>query len=317
MAGKGTRLRPHTFNIPKPLVEFAGAPMVAHVIDSVKKVKFEEIILIVDKDYPELRTYLEKKYKVKITFIKQLEQKGVGHAIYGAHSKLKKEEVLIIFADTLVEADFSVLKEKNTEAVIWTKKVEDPRKFGVVYLENDYITRLIEKPEVPDTDLAIVGLYYFKDSDVLFDSLKYIIDNNIKSKGEFMITDSFQYLINNGLKIKTGKINEWKDCGNYEALIEANKYLLKKIDVKTKPKSSVIIKPVHIGPGAQIKNSIIGPNVSIGKDAVVSDSRITDSIIGKDAVVLNALLDKSIIGKNAKVNGKSQNLNIGEYCIIN
>lgn len=314
MAGKGTRLRPHTHTTPKPLLELAGKPMLAHVLDRVKELKPKEAVFIVDEgnDTTKLKKYLEKNYGFKAHFMVQKERKGVGHAIHEANELFSNEEVLILFADTLIEANLKDFRKKNPDGIIWTKEVEDPRQFGVVFLHEGYISKLVEKPEIPHSNEAIVGMYYFKNSDHIFGALKYIIDNDIKGKGEYQLTDAIQIMIDRGALLESQPINMWKDCGNVESLLEANRYLLKNINLKTKPEKSVIIKPVSIAPGAEIKNSIIGPNVSIGRDSIIENSVVKESILGKETEVKEMVLKESMLGNNTKIKSNSKKINIGD-----
>ena len=316
MAGNGTRLRPHTITTPKALVELAGKPMLAHVLDRLKSLKFSEVILIVNEENERLKKYIEKNYGYKVSFRVQTERKGDGHAVYQARDAFEDEPVFIMFADTLMEANFNKL-DKKSDGVIYTKEVENPRAFGVVFEHEGHITKIIEKPETPESNKAIVGTYYFKSSKKLFESLDFVIKNNITSKGEYKMADAIQVLIDQGSLFKTAPVSVWKDCGTMESLLDANKYLLKGMDIKTKPKTSVIIKPVSIQPGVEIKNSIIGPNVSVGRDTIIENSILQDSIIGSDSEINGVVLTDSIIGKNARVTSKHKNLNVGDYSWTN
>ncbi|MFT4261050.1 MAG: sugar phosphate nucleotidyltransferase [Candidatus Woesearchaeota archaeon] len=315
MAGHGTRLRPHTFTRSKALYEVAGKPILGHVLDRIKGIDVNEAIFILDEYNKDLEMYLKSNYKFKCSFVLQKERKGVGHAIYETRNAFKKnEDVFVLFVDTLIEADLKNISKGVHDGVIWTKRVEDPSNFGVVFLHEGYISRLIEKPDVPDSNQAIVGMYYFKSSDMLFDSLKHIIKNEIKNKGEYQLTDAMQHMINIGCKLISKDVSVWEDCGSVENMLEANKYLLNKIDIKSKnPNTSVIIKPVFIDVGAEISNSVIGPNVSIGKDCVIDGCIIKNSIIGEESVVRGANLDGSMIGNKSKVSGKGASLNIGDW----
>jgi glucose-1-phosphate thymidylyltransferase len=315
MAGKGTRLRPHTILKSKALFEIGGKPILGHILNSISKLRIKEAIFIVDEPNLELERFLKQNHKFKCSFVIQKERKGVGHAIYETKKLFNLDsEVFVLFADTLIEADVSNIKKGFHDGIIWTQKVQDPTKYGVVYLNDGIVTRLIEKPEFPDSDLAIVGMYYFKSSKVLFKSLKYIIDNDIKSKGEYQLTDAMQYMINSGSKLISRPVNIWQDCGNFESILEANKYLLNKIDIKgPAPKTSVIIKPVFIGVGSKVTNSVIGPNVSIGNDCIIDGAIIKNSVIGEEVSIQGGNMDKCLVGSNVNLKIKGKSLNLGDY----
>ena len=198
MAGKGKRLKPHTNTMPKALVEVAGRPILAYILDSVSTLNIDKVIFIVDRDNPELREFLTKNYKFTPIFVQQREQKGVGHAISGARKYVGNEDVMILFGDTLIEADLKSVKKIKGDGIIWTKQVSDPRKFGVVFMYNGYISKLIEKPDMAVSDQAIVGMYYFKKPNDLFEALDYLIKNDIQTKGEFQLTDAIQLMITRG-----------------------------------------------------------------------------------------------------------------------
>lgn len=313
MAGKGTRLKPHTHTTPKALVHVAGKPLIGHVLDNLSRIKFDKAIFIVDEDNAELRELIEKEYPFEAVYIQQKERKGISHAIKGARRHADNDEVVIIFADTLAEGDFNIIKNHKTDGIIWTKQVTDPSKFGVVFEHDGFISQLIEKPENPISDLAMIGMYYFKNSTKLFDAIEYIIKNDIKTKGEYQITDAIQVMINNGAKLIASNVKVWQDSGTIPNIIDTNRYLLEKNKQKViATTDSVIKKPVFIEKGARVIGSIIGPNVSIGKDAVINKSIISDSIINKNATVENAVLKDCVIGKNTKVKGSSNKLNIGD-----
>jgi glucose-1-phosphate thymidylyltransferase len=313
MAGRTDKLGPHTNTTPKPLIHVAGKPLLAHLLDRVADAKITEVIFIVDEDNHELKEYISKNYKFRAKYIQQKERKGVAHAVYGAKKYIRNEEVLILLADTLIETNLGIIRKVKADGVIWTKKVEDPSKYGVVFMYEGMITQLIEKPETPISDRAIVGLYYVKDSEKLFSSIEFLMKNKIMTKGEYQITDAFQLMINRGAKIVSGDVNIWQDCGSIENLLETNRYLLSKTKIIIRPiKDVIIIKPVYMAKGAIIKNSIIGPNVSIGQNAHVDGSVVSDSIINEDAFVEHAVLKESIIGKRARVHGSEKKLNMGE-----
>jgi glucose-1-phosphate thymidylyltransferase len=312
-AGIGTRLRPHTFTLPKVLLEVAGQPIIGHILDKIAKLNADEIYIISGYMGDKLNDYLLKTYpNLNIKTIDQPERKGLGHAISLVKDFIDKEKpLLIILGDTLIEIDLSSMLNSDY-SVIAVKEVEDPRRFGVVELKDGFIKALVEKPEVPPTNLAIVGLYYFKETGLLFDGLDYIIRENITTKGEYQLTDAMQYMLNSGVKMVTQSIGQWFDCGKPETLLYTNRVLLQEIGDATSTKDYLIIPPVIIGKDADIKSSVIGPDVSIGDNVSISDSIIKDSIIYDGVVLEGVNLSSSIIGCDAIVKAKPDLLNIGD-----
>jgi len=313
MAGRDLKLNSYMATTPKPLIHVAGKPLLGHLLDRLSPVKISEAIFIVDEDNQELKDYISKNYHFKARFILQKERKGVAHAIYGAKKMIHDEEVMILFADTLIDTNLSSFTKLKADGVIWTKQVKDPRNYGVVFMYDGMITQLIEKPGTPISDKAIVGLYYIKDSSKLFSAIDFLMKNKIKTKGEYQLTDAFQLMINRGLKLISQDVKVWQDCGTIPNLLETNRYLLSKVkstggDIK----NTVIIKPVLIEKGAKITNSVIGPNVSVGKDANISSCIISESIISSGAYVDMAVMKECTIGKNARVQGAGKKLNLGE-----
>jgi glucose-1-phosphate thymidylyltransferase len=313
MAGRSSKLSPFTTTTPKPLIHVAGKPILGHLLDRLSDVKISEAIFIVDEDNQELKTFISKNYKFKSKYILQKERKGVAHAVFGAKNLIHNEEIMILLADTLIETDLASFKKIKADGVIWTKQVKDPRDYGVVFIYDGIITQLIEKPETPISDKAIVGLYYVKESEKLFSAIEFLMKNKIMTKGECQLTDAFQLMINKGAKIVSGDVKIWQDCGTIPNLLETNKYLLSKVKASEGDlKNTVIIKPVFFEKGAKISDSVIGPNVSVGKNANISSCIISDTIIGEDAVVDSAVLRECTIGKHSKVYGARKKLNMGE-----
>ncbi|MCF7866052.1 nucleotidyl transferase [Candidatus Woesearchaeota archaeon] len=295
---------------PNTLISIAGKPLICHLLDSVSSLKIDKVIFIVDKEYKELRDSV-KSYKFESVFIQQKEIKGVGHAIYGAKKHVQEDDILIVLGDTLVEANLKNISKIESDGVIWTKQVNNPEDFGVVFLYEDKVTRIIEKPENPISDLAVVGMYYFKNSKLLFNSLKHIISNDIKTKNAFQLTDAIQHMISNGLILISKKVDTWLDYGSVDNLLLTNNHLLK-ISKATKniSENSVIIRPVYIEKGAKIENSIIGPYVNIDKNAIITNSIIKNSIISKNSNVKNALLNQCFIGEESIVKGTPKKINV-------
>ncbi|MFN4233443.1 MAG: sugar phosphate nucleotidyltransferase [Bacteroidia bacterium] len=326
MAGMGKRMRPHTLTVPKPLIPVAGKPIVEWLVEDLVKVcneKVNEIAFVIgrfgDETEKKLITIAEKQ-GAKGTIHYQDEALGTAHAIMCAESALT-EKTIVAFADTLFKADFK-LDEQN-DSIIWVHKVEDPRAFGVVKLnEKNEITDFVEKPEHFVSDLAIIGIYYFKDGENLKKELKYLLDNDIKEKGEYQLTNALENMKNKGLRFVPGKVEEWLDCGNKDATVYTNRRMLE-IKRKELPpinqtlfSNSVIIQPCYIAEGIKISNSVIGPYVSIGEGTIIENSNISNSIIQKSAKVKNAHISNSMLGNGAEYHGKSADLSISDYTII-
>jgi glucose-1-phosphate thymidylyltransferase len=320
VAGIGTRLRPHTLTQPKVLINVAGHPMIYHIVSQIIKDKIaSSIVLITGNMGEQIEQYLNTTFKFKFDFITQKEPLGLGHAIFcakKAFTSSKNEEVLIILGDTLFDVDLKKMC-MNKFSVIGVKKVEDPRRFGVVEKNrNGFIARFVEKPASPEispSNEAIVGIYYLKNSSLLFDSLEHIITKEIKSKGEFQLTDALENMINNKEKMQTYNINEWLDCGKPETLLETNSYLLKKQNKICKYPGSINKSPVFIGKGTEVENCIIGPNVTIGENCYIKNCIIENTIIDSNNYIENVILKDSILGRNCKVIQKNISYNLGEY----
>ncbi|NPA69139.1 MAG: NTP transferase domain-containing protein [Chlorobi bacterium] len=321
MAGRGTRLRPHTITTPKPLIPVAGKPIVerlAENIINISKSKIEEIAFITgdfgkETEQKLLKTAEKLGAKGKIYY--QKEALGTAHAVYCAADSLDGKTI-VAFADTLFYADFNL--DENLDALIWTKKVKNPEQFGVVVTDdNGYITEFTEKPEKFVSDEAIIGIYYFKSGKTLKNELKYLIDNNIKTKGEYGLTDALENMKNKNLKFKTATVNEWLDCGNKNATVHTNQRILhnegSNISDKSEQNYSVIIEPCFIDEGAVINNSVVGPYVSVGKNTLIKNSVISNSIIQSECDIYEAVFSNSMIGNNVKINKAKDDLSIGDY----
>lgn len=312
-AGLGTRLRPHTFSKPKPLVNVAGKPMLAHILDGLPPLVIDELVFVTGYLGSQIQEFVQKQYSYPSRFIEQTELRGQAHAIH-----LTREVVdgpaLIVFGDGIFTADLSVLNRPTDTGVIYVQEVEDPRRFGVAVEDsNKLITRLIEKPDTPVSNLAVIGVYYFPQMRRLYESIDHIIENNLQTKGEYYLADAIQVMIDQGERFRTERVDVWKDCGTPAALLDTNRYLLEHgrsyIGNMTR---SIVIPPVYISDSAHIENSVIGPYVSVAAGATVRDSRIKDSIINAGAHINTVTLHKSLIGADAYVDGTFQELNVGE-----
>jgi glucose-1-phosphate thymidylyltransferase len=319
VAGKGTRLRPHTHTKPKSLVRVAGKPILGHLVDRIRAVPMEELILIIDPDESKeasIRQYLDATAPVPVRYVRQTELKGPAHAIFLAREYIDRD-VLIIFNDTLFDTDLSRIKSHQADGMIWVREVDDPHRFGLVELEGDHIVRLVEKPETPPSNLAMIGMYYLKDGPALMRHIERVMHEGRTVKGEFYLPDPLQLMLDEGYRLEAAPVQGWYDCGTIEALLDTNRVLLENghqrlIDAA----ESVIIPPVCIEPGAHIRRSVIGPYVSIASRTVVEHSIISDSIINEGATVQNALLQRSLIGENALVKGGYKRLNVGDSSAV-
>lgn len=328
MAGIGSRLRPHTLTIPKPLTVIAGKPIVQRLVEDISSVvnqKIEEIAFIIGpaaKGFPsntkdtllEIASHLGAKGSVYV----QEEALGTAHAIYCAKESLSGPCV-VAFADTLFKADFTL--DAEADGAIWVKKVEDPSAFGVVKLKDGYITDFVEKPKEFITDLAIIGIYYFKDGDKLSKEIKYLIDNDIRPSGEFQLTEVLETLKQEGAKFVPGQVDVWMDCGKKDPTVDTNKQVLgfeqekgnNLVASSVVLENSEIVQPCFIGENVVLKNTKIGPYVSIGENSIVEDSEIVNSLIQTNVHISNAKLDNAMIGNHAKYNGSYTSVSIGDY----
>lgn len=310
-AGIGKRLRPHTHTVPKVLLRLAGKPILGHIMDLLENISVSELVFVVGYKADKVREYIENEYsRYNLRFVYQKKREGLGHAIYSTGKT--DEDTLIILGDTLFRADLkSILQQRGN--MIGVKQVDDPRRFGVVELDSDgNIKKLIEKPQNPSSNLAVVGIYYISDFRDLYNSLEYIIKNNIRTSGEFQLTDALEDMVKNNFKFSVFEIDQWLDCGKRETMLETQKILLDEKTRKYEIPGSVIINPVSISSDAVIENSVVGPYVDVANGSKIKNTIISNSILGKNSIVENAILDYSIIGDNAVYITKSQNVNIGD-----
>jgi len=324
MAGLGKRMRPHTLTVPKPLIPVAGKPIVQRLVEDIVAVcnqKVEEIDFVIGRFGKEAETLLLKVASDlgavgKIFY--QDEPLGIAHAIYCAEPALH-DQVIVAFADTLFKANFNL--DPNQDGIIWVQKVEDPRPFGVVKLDQDgIITDFVEKPENFVSDLAIIGIYYFKDGNKLKQEIKYILDNQIREKGEFQLTTVLENMKKNGTRFTTGQVEEWLDCGNKNVTVFTNQRVLefKKgkenlIHSSLKSENSLVIEPCFIGENVVLNQSIVGPHVSIGAGSVITRSVITNSIIQTQSKISDLRIDNSMIGNSTDLKGKAIEYSISDY----
>lgn len=322
VAGIGTRLRPHTHTQPKALIPIAGKPILGHITDGLIEAGIKEFIFIIGYMGDKIEQYIQQNYtNIKSEFVIQTTGKGVGHAIFLAKDLIQPtDEILIVFGDTIADMDLASVLNAPT-SMLGVKKVEDPRLFGVAEVnDNGTIKNLAEKPAIPKSNLALVGVYKIKEAALLLEALQNNVAKQLKTHGEYTLTDALMEMVKQGVVFKTFNVDNWFDCGKKDILLETNALLLKRLNndaSKYKFENTIIIPPVFIGQGCKIANSIIGPNVSVGENAILNYATIKDSIIGPYAQIEYAILHRSLIGNDALLKGMIQSLNIGDSTEIN
>ncbi len=331
MAGRGSRLRPHSLTVPKPLIPIAGTPIVHRLVADIAKVlnePIEEIAFILGdpaffgEEVVNSLIKLAESLGAKASIYRQNEPLGTGHAIMCAKPSLSGPAV-IAYADTLIRATFNL--DKEADAVIWTKKVANPEAYGVVKLnDKNQIAELVEKPTTFVSDEAVIGIYYFKDVAVLKDELQIVLDNNIINGGEYQINDGIKGMMRNNKVFVTGTVDEWMDCGNKEVAIDTNTRMLgfltqdgeKLVSDSVKLTNATIIEPCFIGENVVLNNSVVGPNVSIGDNTTLDNVNINNSLVQKNSVIKNACLNEAMIGNHVKFDGDFKKISIGDYTIM-
>lgn len=329
MAGRGSRLRPHTLTVPKPLIPIAGKPIVHRLVEDIAGVinqKIEEIAFIIHKDFgkkvEEDLIAIAEKLGSKGTICYQNEALGTAHAILCAKESMSGP-IVVAYADTLFRADFTL--DTSADSVIWVKQVEDPSAFGVVQLnENNQIVDFVEKPKHFVSDLAIIGIYYFKSGETLRGELQYLLDNEVVKGGEYQLTDALENMKVKGMKFVPGKVDEWMDCGNKNVTVETNARLLgflhndgeNLVDINIKNENSTIIQPCYIGENVILNNATVGPNVSLGDGCHVINSTIKNSLVQNNSHIKNANLDNAMIGSHASFDGNFTSISIGDYSVL-
>jgi glucose-1-phosphate thymidylyltransferase len=311
VAGEGTRLRPHTHTVPKPLLRVAGKPILGHIFDDVVRLGIKDIVLIVGYRGKEIVDYVNANYDVRLSIAEQTEPLGLGHAVYLSRKLVGAEPVLIMLGDSIFKGDLRGMVESEGN-YIGVTRVKEPERFGIVELDGSRIVGLVEKPEKPKTDLAIVGVYCLHDSGPLFSALERIIESGTRTKGEFQLTDALNLMMKEGVVLEAFDIEDWYDCGKAETLLETNRALLERRELEVDLPGSIVIPPVYVGEGATVESSVIGPHVSVAENSQVRRSIIRNSIIGRNALVEDALLEASLVGDNAVVRGKYKKLNVGD-----
>lgn len=323
MAGMGKRMRPHTLTVPKPLIPIAGKPMVQHIVEDLAKIcpeKITEIAYVISplfgKEAENNLIKVANSLGAEGKIYYQTQALGTAHAILCAEKSLD-EKTLIAFADTLFIADLNAKADISKDGIIWVQKIKDPRQFGVVKLDKEgYITDFVEKPQTFVSDLAIIGIYYFRDGAYLKKELQYLIDNDLKEKGEFQLTNAMENMKQKGSKFVTSHVAEWLDCGNKDATVYTNKRILEHKKCIGKNNGGNIIQPCYIGENVQLINSTVGPFVSIGDNTLLENSTVENCIIQTNTKIKNAHLSNSLIGNFVEFAGNSNDASVGDYSVI-
>jgi len=313
VAGIGTRLRPHTHTVPKALIQVAGKPILGHILDEIIPLGVRDVVLVTGYMGDRVKEYVDAAYgDLDVCYVHQEERRGLGHAIYLTKDQVAEGPTLIVLGDTIVAADFSALIG-GERTLIGVKEVEDPQRFGIVEVENGRVRSLVEKPDVPPSNLAIVGLYYIVNTPLLFECLEEIVEKDIRTKGEYQLTDALLLMLERGEDMGTFTVQGWHDCGRPETLLETNRFLLERSGGNGREiPGSIVVGPVAIDPTAVIERSVVGPYVSVAAGAVIRDSILRDSILNANSVVERSLLSESLVGEGAVVKGAFRKLNVGD-----
>ena len=317
VAGAGAKLRPHTYTQPKALIPIAGKTILSFIVDQIKDAGIHEFIFVVGYLSDKIQEYVLQSYPdLTCHFVQQSERRGTGHAVELTKTLIGTDEILVTLGDTICEYNIKEIIDAPFN-MLGVKKVDDPRSFGVAEISGDnFIDHVVEKPAIPKSNMALVGIYKIKDTEFLFQCIEHLFTQHITSYGEYNLTDALDCMMRRGAKFQYFKVKNWFDCGKKETLLESNTTLLKKfggtIDPNLKSENSIIIPPVAIGNGCRLKNCIVGPHVSIGANTTVEYSVVRDSIIGTYTNLYEVVIDNSLIGSDASVKGLSRTLNIGD-----
>ncbi|MBD3235332.1 MAG: NTP transferase domain-containing protein [Candidatus Eisenbacteria bacterium] len=311
-AGVGTRLRPHTHTLPKALLNVAGRPILAHILDGLIEEGVRRFVLVIGYMGDRIRRYIEERYDgIDVVFVEQETRRGLGHAILMTREAVGDRPSLIVLGDTIVQTDYTQFLDEDP-IIIGVKEVDDPRRFGIVEIDENYVSRLVEKPEHPTSNLAIVGIYGVRESSRMFNALERLIEIGKTTKGEYQLTDALAIMLEDGAKMKVQLVEGWYDCGKPETLLQTNRHLLNDV-ADPKPREGVVfIPPVFVDEKATVEQSILGPYVSVARGAVVRGAILRDSIVTENATVEDIILEKSVVGENAIVQGACQSLNVGD-----
>ncbi|HUX34734.1 MAG TPA: sugar phosphate nucleotidyltransferase [Gemmatimonadaceae bacterium] len=316
LAGKGTRLRPHTHVTPKPMLKIAGKPVIDYVMDDLQRLGgVEQVVYITGHLKDKVEAYARGKYPFDSVFVEQTVQDGTAGAVALARPYVD-QPVLIVFVDTIFDADLSVINTTDADGIIWTKEVEDYQRFGVVVTDADgHMTKIVEKPTTPISKRANIGLYYIRNWKLLYEGIDHVL-RAPKNKGEYYLTDAFQYMIDHGAKIRVVDVAGWYDAGKLDTLLETNRAILETRGMARHPKAGadvVFVEPVYVEDGVTLRNATIGPNVSISAGTTVDGSTLRDTIVGKGARIARSTIHDSLLGDGVVVEGFSGQVTVGDH----
>ncbi len=315
-AGLGTRLRPQTWSKPKPLVAVAGKPMLAHVLDRLMPLNPNKLVFITGFLGDQLEAWAREQYDIPLAFVEQPQMLGQSDAIVRTRGVVEGEG-LMLFPDALFEADFSILRETDADGVMFTKEVEDPSALGVAVVENGRIVKLVEKPQEPVSNLAVIGIYYFRRMSDLYAAIDEQMARGIKLKNEYFIADAIQLMIDGGARIVTAPVTAWEDCGSAESLLATNRYLLDRQEAGPVSRDgAVIVQPSTVAEDAVLERAVVGPYASIGAGVTVRDAVIRDAIVEDGATIETAVVEHAIVGRKAQVRGRAARLNVGDTSVV-
>ena len=316
LAGKGTRLRPHTHVTPKPMLRIAGKPVIDYLMEDLQRLgSVEQVVYITGHLKEKVEEYARNKYPFDSVFVEQKVQDGTAGAVALAQPYVD-QPVLIVFVDTIFDADLSIINTTDADGIIWTKEVEDYQRFGVVVTDADgNMTKIIEKPSTPISKRANIGLYYIRNWKLLYEGVEHVLASP-KNKGEFYLTDAFQYMIDHGAKIRVVDVDGWYDAGKLDTLLETNRTILEKRGMARHPKAGsdvVFVEPVYVEDGVTLRNATIGPNVSVSSGTTIDGSTLRDTIVGANAQITRCTLHDSLIGDGVAVEGFSGHATLGDH----
>lgn len=313
VAGEGVRLKPHTHILPKSLLYVAGKPILGHILDSFRSMKVGSLVIVLGAKGEQIREFC-RRYPYRFRFVTQNQRRGLGHAVY-LGSRGLKGPTMVLLGDTIIDIDFKKFCT-GADNILAVKSVDDPRRFGIAETRGRLITDVVEKPDHPKSNLALVGLYYFQEIADLRRAMAAVMRRGLKTRGEYQLTDGLRRMIKAGVRFQPYRIERWFDCGTAAALIDTNRHLIKDMHYYRRRPGVVVNPPVFIPDSAEVSDSIIGPNVSVGEKAVIRNSIVRDSIINREAVVEYDLLTHSIIGEKAVVRGTFKKISVGDSSVI-